>query len=113
MNRRVFLKHAGAISTWLGVAVVLQACSDDDNPAAPVAGSGDVAGIISANHGHAVVITSAQLDAGNTVTLGLSGGGHAHSVTLSAQQVSNIANGLQVQAASTIGSGHSHGVTFN
>ena len=113
MNRRDFLKNAGAITTWLGVAVVMQGCSSDDDPTVPTTGTGDIAGTISSNHGHAVVITSVQLEAGNAVTLGLSGGGHGHSVSLSATQVSNIANSLQVLASSSNNSGHSHGVTFN
>ena len=113
MKRREFLKNAGAITTWLAVAVVVQGCSSDDDPTAPAAGTGDITGTVGTNHGHAVVITSAQLDAGNSVTLGLSGGGHGHSVTLSAAQVSNVASGLQVQASSSSASGHSHGVTFN
>lgn len=115
MRRREFLQQAGLVTTWLGVSVVLAACSDSDDPAGPgdVTGAGDVRGVIGANHGHSVQITSAQISAGNAVTLGFSGGGHAHSISLTAQQVSDIGAGRRVQGTSTSGAGHSHGVTFN
>ncbi len=112
MDRRDFLRNAGWITTWLGVAVVIQGCSDDgDDPVSPAAG--DTTGVIGTNHGHTVIITSAQVQAGNSVTLSLSGGGHAHTVSLAAQQVSDIGAGMKVQAVSTSDSGHTHGVTFN
>ena len=112
MDRRSLLKQDGLVSTWLGITVIMQGCSsDDDNPVA--VGSGDVSATIGANHGHAVVITSAQLDANNAVTLSLSGGGHGHAVSLTAAQVSDIGAGMRVQATSTSGAGHTHGVTFN
>ena len=110
MDRRTFIKSAGLVSTWLGISVFLQACGDD-NPAAPP--SGDVAGSISANHGHSVVITAVQIDAGNAVTLTLSGGTHTHSVSLTAPEVGDIGAGTQVSKASTDSGGHTHTVTFN
>ena len=115
MERREFLKQAGLVSTWIGVAVVVQACSSYDDPGdpAPAAGDGDVSGAIGSNHGHAVAITDAQIDAGNAVTLTLGGGGHAHSVSLTAEQVGDISAGTRVQATSTSGAGHTHSVTFN
>ena len=80
MDRRAFLRNAGLVSTWLGISIVLQACGDDSNPGTP--NNGDVAGAISANHGHSVTITEAQLMAGGAVNLTLTGGGHAHTCLL-------------------------------
>ncbi len=114
MDRREFVKHAGVLSTWLGISVVLHGCSgygDDDNPTVPANGS--VGGVIGSNHGHSVAITSAQMTAGGSVSLSMSGGDHSHSVSLSAEQVGIIAAGNQVQLSSSSGNGHTHVVTFN
>lgn len=111
MDRRDFLKNAGLVTTWLGISVLLQACSGDDNPGAPA--SGDVSGSISANHGHAVRITGAQVTAGNAVDLTFTGGTHTHSVSLTAPQVTAIGAGTQVTVTSTSTSAHTHLVTFN
>ena len=114
MNRRVFLKNAGLVSAWVGVSVVLHGCSDDDDPVAPVLGTGDVAGVVGNNHGHNVAITAAVINAGGAVTLILSqGNGHTHSVALSAVQVGEIGTGNQVTATSSNNDSHSHSVTFN
>ncbi len=112
MDRRTFLKHAGTVAAWAGIAVVLHGCSDDGGPTGP-AGQGDVAGVISANHGHSVVITAAQIDAGGAVTLTLTGAAHTHTVALTAPQVGDIGAGTQVSATSTTADAHTHLVTFN
>ena len=112
MDRRAFIKTAGLVTSWLGVSAFLQACGSD-SPSTPDGGSGDVAGSISANHGHSVVVTDAQITAGNAVNLTLSGGGHTHSVSLTAEEVGNIDAGTQVSKPSTSDSGHTHTVTFN
>ena len=114
MNRRVFMKNAGLVSAWVGVSVVLHGCSDDDDPVAPVLGTGDVAGVVGSNHGHNVAITEALINAGGAVTLILSqGNGHTHSVALTAVQVGEIGQGNRVGATSSSDNGHSHPVTFN
>ncbi len=112
MDRRDFLKNAGLVSAWVGVSVVLHGCGDDDDPVNPGLPTGDVAGVIGANHGHAVAITGAQIDAQGAVTLILSGS-HTHSVDLTAAQVGEIGAGNTVTATSSSNSGHSHPVTFN
>lgn len=111
MDRRDFLRNAGLVTTWLGISVFLQACSDDSNPGTP--SGGDVSGTISANHGHAVTITGAQVRAGNAVDLTLTGGAHTHVVSLTAPQVTSIGAGTQVSVTSTSTSAHTHLVTFN
>jgi len=111
MDRRAFLRNAGLVSTWLGISIVLQACGDDSNPGTP--NNGDVAGAISANHGHAVKITEAQLMAGGAVNLTLTGGGHAHIVSLTSGEVGQIGAGNQVSKLTTTTDTHEHTVTFN
>ncbi len=112
LDRRTFLKYAGAVATWAGIAVVLHGCSDDGDPSGP-AGQGDVAGVISANHGHSVVITAAQITAAGAVVLTLTGAAHTHTVSLTAPQVGDIGAGAQVSVTSTNESAHTHQVTFN
>ena len=90
--------------------------------------SGDRVGAISANHGHVAVIESALLMAGGAVALTIDGSAdHGHSVTLTAEQVSQIAGGARVARISSTaavraddgyGTGgavapHDHTVTFN
>ena len=95
-------------------AALVAGCGDDDDPVAPALGTGDVAGVIGSNHGHAVAITAALIDTQRAVTLILSrGDSHTHSVALSAAQVGEIGAGNQVRVTSSSDSGHSHPVTFN
>lgn len=112
MDRRTFLKYAGAVATWAGISVVVHACSGGGDPAAP-GGQGDVAGSISANHGHSVVITAAQITAAGAVVLTLTGAAHTHTVSLTAPQVGDIGAGTQVSVTSTNDNAHTHQVTFN
>ena len=74
----------------------------------------DLMGNIANNHGHTIVLTSAQQDAGQAVVLTLTvGSGHTHTLSLTAAQVKDIASGKTVSATSSVNSGHSHLVTFN
>jgi hypothetical protein len=78
------------------------------------AGDGSVSGSISGNHGHVATITAAQLTAGNAVALDITGtADHSHSVSLSAQDILDVAARRQVAKGSSTGSGHTHTVTFN
>jgi len=116
MDRREFLAKAGLVATWAGVAVTITDCGGDDYGSNPGPGNnGSVSGAISANHGHAVSITEAQIDAGQGVTLTLDGPSddHTHTLTLSAQEVMDIGAGTRVQHTSSNTSGHTHLVTFN
>ena len=87
---------------------------------------GDVTGVISDNHGHSAVVTSAQHLAGGDVVLSIQGtADHTHTVTLTAAQVTQIAAKTTVTVPSSIttaytdsGYGatpftHSHVVVFN
>lgn len=117
MDRREFLARAGHLAFWATVPVVLSACGEDKKePTDPGGGNngGDVTGAISANHGHTVKITRAQINAAAGVTLTLTeGAGHTHTVSLDASQVASIGTGGRVSKTSTNDDGHTHGVTFN
>ena len=76
-------------------------------------GQGEV-GTISANHGHTVTISAAQITAGGAVTATLTtGNGHTHTIDLTAAQVVSIGQNQQVAVVSTTDDGHNHTVTFN
>lgn len=122
MDRRDFLARAGIAATWAGIAIRVSACGEDGYGSGPNDGGGSADGVpgsISANHGHAVRVTQAQLDAGQGVTLTLDGptDDHTHSLSLTDAQVMDIAAGTQVQQVSSTGAGsggvHTHLVTFN
>lgn len=115
MDRREFLAKAGLLATWSLVAVSVSDCSDDDSPAGP-GGSGGETGVVAVAAGHShsgATITAVQLEAGAALTLTLTGAGHTHTVDLTGEQVTDIADGLQVVVASSDDGGHSHTVTFN
>ena len=102
-----------------GATITITGC-ESDSPTAPTGGNGggggsdDETGTVSANHGHEAVITSAELAAGNAITLDITGtADHPHTVMLSMDEVAMIEAGDTVAKASSTDGGHLHTVTFN
>jgi hypothetical protein len=120
LDRREFTRLS-VLSMLSGVAITISGCGGGSSPSGPnpgpTPGSGDKAGAISANHGHSVFITAAQMTAGNQVQLTLQGSSgvpeHTHQVTLSASEVVSIRDGARVAKPSTVQDAHDHVVTFN
>lgn len=116
MDRREFLRKAGLVATWAAIPIVVTGCGDDDGgPTGTDNGDGNVPGSVSnsGGHSHSVAITRAQIDAGDSVTLTLTGSGHTHTVSLTANEVMNIGDGERVSKESSNDRSHSHTVTFN
>lgn len=115
MDRRRFLARAGLLATWALVPVSLSSCSDDDSPSGPGGADGATGVVTGGGHSHSgATITEVELQAGNAVTLTLTGNGHTHTVELTGQQVTDIADGLEVaEDTNPDATGHSHTVTFN
>jgi hypothetical protein len=120
LDRRQFTAEA-ALAMLSGVAITISGCGGS-SPTAPSGGGNSgggaptngVSGQISANHGHTVRIEQAQLDAGGSLNLQLTvGDGHTHSLSLSGNQVSQIAQGQRVSEVSSNDEAHTHTVTFN
>jgi len=123
LHRRDFTRMS-LMAMFSGVAVTISGCggggggSNSPNPptTTPPA-SGDKIGAISSNHGHAVRITAAQMQAGGAVTLSLGGSvgvpDHTHTVDLTAAEVASVTSGARVSKTSTTGDAHDHIVTFN
>lgn len=124
VNRREFLEKS-LMGMFGAVAISITACGRYNESLPEDSGSGggtqsdsapstSKSGAISANHGHSAVVSSAQLDANQGVTLNIQGSSaHPHQITLSASQVQAIRNGTRVSVSSSIGGGHVHDVTFN
>lgn len=111
---------AGVALALLGFPVItISGCGGGGgNPAgpnpAPTPNAGDAVGSVSANHGHVAIVRSADLQAGNAVTLEIRGSAnHPHSVALSAAEVAAIRGGQRVSKGSSFDDAHDHTVTFN
>jgi hypothetical protein len=117
-ERRAFTMQS-ILAILSGVTITIAGCGDDDPPTSPSPGSGDITGAVSANHGHAAVITGGQLMANNAVVLDIrSMATHPHTVELSSQEVTQIAARQRVSKASSTDDSpdagrHNHIVTFN
>jgi hypothetical protein len=112
LTRREFTLES-ALAILSAATITITGCGDDDGPDSGPSGQGEV-GAISANHGHTVTITSAQLTAGSALTATLTtGNGHTHTIDLTAAQVASIGQNQQVSVVSTTDGGHNHTVTFN
>ena len=108
-----------------GAAITISGCSSDSSSSptptptpAPGGGgttaSGDVSGVVSANHGHIATVTAARINAAAGFDLDIMGNAtHPHTITLSAGQVQQIGARQTVAVVSTTNEAHSHTVTFN
>jgi ABC-type Zn uptake system ZnuABC Zn-binding protein ZnuA len=119
ISRREFTRES-VLAMLAGVVITITGCSD--SPSAPSQGgsggggstTGDVSGVVSANHGHIAMVTAAQITAAGAVSLDIMGQAtHPHTVSLTASQVQQIGSRQQVVVTSTTNESHLHTVTFN
>ena len=112
LTRREFTRES-ALAVLAGVTITVSGCGDD-SPSGPSGSPNDEVGSVSANHGHSAVITEAQLQAGNAISLNIRGNApHPHTVDLSATELQQISAGQRVSKVSSNDDGHTHDVTFN
>ncbi len=109
-----------ALPVLFAGVMAVTACDDNGGPVfVGPGGSGSETATISANHGHVMTISSAELTAGNALTQDIRGtADHTHIVSLSAVEVVQIRDGQRVTTTSTTDASaafgtHSHVVTFN
>ena len=103
-----------------GVSITISGCggkagSSPSSPSMPATPEplADKAGAISNNHGHAAVITGAQLTAASTLALSIQGtASHNHMLELSGAELGQIREGRTFTKECT-GTSHTHMVTFN
>ena len=110
IGRREFSRSA-VIALLSSATITITDCGGGSEPT-PIPSY--VAGSISANHGHAAVVTAAQITAANAVSLDIRGSAtHPHTVELSAAEVGMIGTRQTVVKVSENNEGHGHTVTFN
>ena len=118
LTRREFTVDS-IMALLAGVTITVSGCGGyTSSPTAPTTptptGTQDVAGAISANHGHVATVASARITAPDAVSLNIQGTAtHNHVVSLTADQIRAIGARTQVVAQSTNDAGHDHMVTFN
>lgn len=115
MTKNLSRRQALILLGGASITMTVVACAKKEDAAVtPTPTVSDNVGVVGTNHGHAVTITKAQLTAAGALTLDIQGtSGHAHSVTLSATEVTSIKNGTKVSKDSSTGAGHIHTVSFN
>lgn len=121
ISRKQFLRLLvrGSAAGVAGGAL-LAACGGDDGGASPdaPAGSGNCLQngttiSISANHGHALTVSSADVQAATPKTYDIQGSaGHPHSVTLTATHFQTLSQNGRVTVSSSLGD-HVHSVTVS
>ena len=123
LDRREFTLQA-ALAILAGATVTVAGCgggsgsptgaSPGNSGAQGNTGSADMQANISGNHGHAAVITAAQLAAGNAITLTITGvADHPHVVELTAADLGRLVNNQSVSKDSSMMAAHNHVVTFS
>ena len=121
-SRREFTA-ASVMALLAGVTVTLSGCGGGSNPGSPnpnptptpaPPASGDKVGAVSANHGHAAIVTAAQITAAGAVSIDMrSMADHTHTLVLTAAEVQQIGAGTRLAKTSTTELSHDHTVTFN
>jgi hypothetical protein len=137
MTRKQFLETVGKVAAGAaGLALVSAAgCGDDDGGDGTVTPDADTGGApdadpnapdasppscldngttvtISANHGHTLTVSKADVTAGVDKTYDITGGAlHSHSVTVTGAQFAMLAANTTVMVTSTV-AGHTHSVTI-
>ena len=125
LGRREFTV-ASAMAVLSGVAITVTGCGgSSSSPASPStpttpstpatpAPSADKVGTVGSNHGHAAVVTAAELASATEIVLSIRGNSdHDHSVTLTVDELTTIAAGQRVSKESSEDASHTHSVTFN
>ena len=112
-----------ALALLSGATITIGCGGASSSPTSPTttAPQGQNIGFVGGNHPlpHVAAISAAQLSAGNGIILDISNGLHSHTVTLSGEEVRQIAANARVSVESsrnTHSNGadpHAHTVTFN
>jgi hypothetical protein len=121
MNRRELVTGLARIALALPAATMLASCRENVGAGVDAAPAADAlpppgscadfgaAGDISANHGHALVVTAADIAAGGDRDFDIQGtSSHPHTVRLSGAQLAMLAGNDPVTVTSSTDEGHSH-----
>ena len=110
MTRKTF---CGALAGST-VALLFQGCGGGGSDApAPAPGAAGCSDMIAANHGHTLVIATADLDSATEKAYNIQGAAvHNHTVTLSVAQLRALKAGTTVNVTSSTTAAHEHAVTI-
>jgi hypothetical protein len=116
-SRKEFLRFTLILSGTAAAAALAGCSSSSSGPSgASCASNGAKDTAISSNHGHALTIPAADFAAGNGGTYHIAGtASHDHTVTLTADQMKQLASGTPVTIQSSLnipGQDHMHDVTI-
>jgi hypothetical protein len=113
LTRKDFLKTSLAAAGAV-VGIGSAACGGDDEGGGGGGGKNECETDITANHGHTLTVSPADVEAGVAKTYVLStANGHSHDVLVSPANFSSLKSGSPVSVtSSTAGDGHNHSVTI-
>ena len=113
LTRREFTLDA-ALAILAGCVITVSEGCGSDSPSTPTpTPPADIAGVISANHGHAATITGAQITSGGAFSINIqSTATHPHTLAVSSADLTNLKNRQAVNITSSTDNGHQHTVTF-
>lgn len=123
MNRKTFIKKSvGALLVAIP-AYGLISCSGDDTAngdpnldpdQADCLANGANAQSISSNHGHTLIVSKEDIEAGVEKSYSIQGSsGHGHDIVLSSSDFTKLKNKEQVVVESSRGNSHRHNVTVS
>ena len=108
LDRKAFLTGIAGVT----VTLIVMACGGDDSDGGSTGGGNCADGVdasITSNHGHELSVPAADFDAGESKTYSIRGtSAHDHSVTLTAQDFTDLKGGKKITKESTNNGGHSH-----
>jgi hypothetical protein len=109
LSRKEFLK----LTVILGAGGLVMACGEDTAEGGNCTQNGAQAGTISSNHGHTATVPAADINANAPKTYSIQGtSNHNHTISLTAEQLAQLAQGQSVTVTSTTDASHAHTVTL-
>ncbi|MEE9364465.1 MAG: hypothetical protein V3U92_17835 [Cellulophaga sp.] len=121
MERKEFIQKVGGILLVGVPAFILIGCSSSDDSSSETPGekgetdclkNGATASGISANHGHTLVVSKADISAASEKSYSIKGSSnHNHNITLSANNFATLKTSKIISVTSSTDGGHSHSVT--
>ncbi len=125
MNRKTFIKKtAGAVLIALPATSLIGCSNSDNNSGVPNPDPGEnpqancldngTAVAIGSNHGHTLVVSTADVNAGSEKTYSIQGSsGHNHTVTITGANFTSLKNNSSISVVSTNDDDHTHSVTVS
>jgi hypothetical protein len=109
LSRRKFLK----LTVVLGAGGLVMACGEGAAEGGNCTQNGAKAGAISSNHGHRAIVPAADINANAPKTYSIQGtSNHDHTLSLTAEQLAQLAQGQSVTVTSSTDASHAHTVTL-